>query len=208
MRRGEGHLRRPEILAAAKQMFLADGYEAFTTRKLAARVGLSQTGLYVYFKSKEDLLDALCRQSFVALADDFRAAIAGGGEGLSRLRALGLAYIQFGLTHPDEYRLTFLEGPGLTKMQQAPAAGDHGSGAPQGLGSQVFLIIHDELARLAAAGLVRPVDLTLATHSLWFALHGLVATLIARPGYLRAGREALIQDLLDSVENSLRPVSL
>jgi AcrR family transcriptional regulator len=206
MRRGEGHLRRPEILAAAKQMFLAEGYEAFTTRKLAARVGLSQTGLYVYFKSKEELLDALCRQSFVALADDFRTAIAGGGEGLSRLRALGLAYIQFGLTHPDEYRLTFLEGPGLTKMQQEPASGaPEGSAAPQGLGSQVFLIIHDELARLAAAGLVRPANLTLATHSLWFALHGLVATLIARPGYLRADREALIQDLLDSVENSLRP---
>ena len=58
--------------ARRRQMFLADGYEAFTTRKLAARVGLSQTGLYVYFKSKEELLDTLCRQSFVALAEDFR----------------------------------------------------------------------------------------------------------------------------------------
>lgn len=209
MRRGEGHLRRPEILAAAKEMFLADGYEAFTTRKLAARVGLSQTGLYVYFKSKEELLDALCRQSFVTLAEDFRTAVAAGGEGMSRLRALGLAYIQFGLTHPDEYRLTFLEGPGLTKMQQEPAAGaQDGSTAPHGLGSQVFLIIRDELGRLAAAGAMRPADLNLATHSLWFALHGLVATLIARPGYLRADRDALIQDLLDSVENSLRPPAL
>jgi AcrR family transcriptional regulator len=121
MPRGQGHLRRPEILAAAKQMFLADGYEAFTTRKLAARVGLSQTGLYVYFKSKEDLFDTLCRQSFVALGDDFRRAVASAGEGMPRLRALGLAYIQFGLAHPDEYRLTFLEGPGLNKMSRASA---------------------------------------------------------------------------------------
>jgi AcrR family transcriptional regulator len=199
MPRGQGHLRRPEILAAAKQMFLTDGYEAFTTRKLAARVGLSQTGLYVYFKSKEELFDTLCRQSFVALGDDFRRAVASAGEGVSRLRALGLAYIQFGLAHPDEYRLTFLEGPGLNKMSPPDP-----SGAPQGVGHNVFLIIRGELERLAQAGELRPVDLTVATHTVWFGLHGLVSIFIARPRYLRAQQEALIEDLLDSLENGLR----
>ena len=203
MPRGQGHLRRPEILAAAKEMFLADGYEAFTTRKLAARVGLSQTGLYVYFKSKEELFDTLCRQSFVALGDDFRRAVASPGEGMSRLRALGLAYIQFGLAHPDEYRLTFLEGPGLNKMSPPDA-----SGAPQGVGHNVFLIIRNELQRLAEAGELRPVDLTVATHTIWFGLHGLVSIFIARPGYLRTEREPLIEDLLDSLENGLRARSI
>jgi AcrR family transcriptional regulator len=201
MPRGQGHLRKPEILAAAKEMFLSDGYEAFTTRKLAARVGLSQTGLYVYFKSKEELLDTVCRQSFVALGDDFRRAVATNDEGVSRLRALGLAYIQFGLTHPDEYRLTFLEGPGLKKMQDP---GPEGDAAPHGAGRNVFLMIHAELARLAEAGALRPVDLNVATHTVWFGLHGLVSTFIARPGYLRADRDALIEDMLDSLENGLR----
>ena len=201
MPRGQGHLRRPEILAAAKQMFLTDGYEAFTTRKLAARVGLSQTGLYVYFRSKEELFDTLCRQSFVALGEDFRRAVAGAGEGMSRLRALGLAYIQFGLAHPDEYRLTFLEGPGLNKMDPAGLDPDR----PSGAGHNVFLIIRAELQRLSEAGDMRQADLTVATHTIWFGLHGLVSILIARPGYLRAGREVLIEDLLDSLENGLRP---
>jgi AcrR family transcriptional regulator len=198
--RGQGHERHAEILAAAKAMFLADGYEAFTTRKLAARVGLSQTGLYVYFKSKEELLDAVCRQSFMALGEEFRRAVAAAGEGLSRLRALGLAYIQFGLAHPDEYRLTFLEGPGLKKMHTA----DEVAAGHTGAGSNVFLIIHSELGRLAEAGKLRPVDLTVATHTVWFGLHGLVSIFIARPGYLRAEREALIEDLLDSLEQGLR----
>ena len=200
--RGQGHERRPEILAAAKALFLADGYQAFTTRKLAARVGLSQTGLYVYFKSKEELFDDLCRQSFVALGDDFRRAVANAGEGMSRLRALGLAYIQFGLTHPDEYRLTFLEGPGLQQDAERTTWTD--PSAPHGAGSNVFLIIRAELARLAEAGEFRPVDLTVATHTVWFGLHGLVSIFIARPGYLRAERETLIEDLLDSLENGLR----
>ena len=200
MPRGQGHLRKPEILAAAKDLFLSDGYEAFTTRKLAARVGLSQTGLYVYFKSKEELLDTLCRQSFVALGDDFRRAVAEAGEGMSRLRALGLAYIQFGLAHPDEYRLTFLEGPGLNKMDPAGLE----PGRPSGPGHNVFLIIRAELQRLADAGELRQADLTVATHTIWFGLHGLVSIFIARPGYLRTEREPLIEDLLDSLENGLR----
>jgi len=201
MPRGQGHLRRPEILAAAKQMFLADGYEAFTTRKLAARVGLSQTGLYVYFKSKEELFDTLCRQSFVALGEDFRRAVAAAAsEGMSRLRALALAYIQFGLAHPDEYRLTFLEGPGLNKMDPAGLDPDR----PSGAGHNVFLIIRAELERLAEAGALRPMDLNVATHTVWFGLHGLVSIFIARPRYLRAERDALVQDLLDSLENGLR----
>jgi AcrR family transcriptional regulator len=201
--RGQGHQRKPEILAAAKQLFLSDGYEAFTTRKLAARVGLSQTGLYVYFASKEELLDTLCRQSFVTLREDFRHALAGAGEGVSRLRALGLAYIQFGLTHPDEYRLTFLEGPGLKKMRD-PAPEEDAATSPHGAGGNVFLMIHAELARLAEAGALRPVDLNVATHTVWFGLHGLVSTFIARPGYLRADRDALIEDMLNSLENGLR----
>ena len=201
--RGQGHLRKSEILAAAKDLFLSDGYEAFTTRKLAARVGLSQTGLYVYFASKEELLDTLCRQSFVALGEDFRRAVAGAGEGVSRLRALGLAYIQFGLTHPDEYRLTFLEGPGLKKMREPGPDADAASSS-HGAGGNVFLMIHAELTRLAEAGALRPVDLNVATHTVWFGLHGLVSTFIARPGYLRADRDALIEAMLDSLENGLR----
>src|SRR5262245_65030778 len=66
--RGLGHERRDEILAAAKELFIAEGYETVTTRKLAESAALSQTSLYVYFKSKEEIMDALCRATFAQLA--------------------------------------------------------------------------------------------------------------------------------------------
>jgi hypothetical protein len=81
---------------------------------------------------------------------------------------------------------------------------DDPSGAQQGVGHNVFLIIRDELERLALTGELRQADLTVATHTVWFGLHGLVSIFIARPGYLRAERDALIEDLLDSLENGLR----
>lgn len=40
-KRGEGHTRREEILQAAKELFLEQGYEATTIRRIADRVGVS-----------------------------------------------------------------------------------------------------------------------------------------------------------------------
>jgi len=198
--RGQGHERRPEILAAAKALFVAEGYEGFTTRKLAARVGLSQTGLYVYFGSKEEIFDALCRQSFARLADAFREVLATTDEGFGRLRALGHAYVDFGLGHPDEYRLTFMDGPGLLKS----AEHDSMPMDRQGLVNQVFLMIWDTLRALRDAGALRPVDLAHATHNVWFALHGLVSIFIARPRFPKASREELVEALLDDLIEGLR----
>ena len=68
-RRGEGHTRREEILQAAKELFLQEGYDATTIRKIADRVGVSAPALYLYFADKEAILIALCDQTFGFLVD-------------------------------------------------------------------------------------------------------------------------------------------
>src|SRR5262249_39260595 len=69
-------------------LFLKEGYENFTTRKLAAKAGLSQTGLYVYFKTKDQLLDAVCRSTFAGLVERFREVSANSGDAPDLLRRL------------------------------------------------------------------------------------------------------------------------
>jgi AcrR family transcriptional regulator len=203
--RGQGHERRGEILAAAKALFVAEGYQGFTTRKLAERVGLSQTGLYVYFRSKDHIFDALCRQSFERLAEAFREAELAPGEGFDALLTLGRTYIDFGLANPDEYRLTFMDGPGLLKMPgHDPAAGLDLPLDNQSIANQVFGMIRETLKRLARDGALRPVDLTLATQTVWLGLHGLVSLLIARPAFPKSPRADLIAATLESLVESLR----
>ena len=63
-RRGEGHTRREEILHAAKELFLEQGYDATTIRRIADRVGISAPALYLYFQDKDALMLALCDQTF------------------------------------------------------------------------------------------------------------------------------------------------
>src|SRR5262245_42800632 len=91
---GHGHERRGEIVTAAKRLFMSEGYEAVTTRQLAQEVGLSQTGLYVYFKSKDDILAEIRQSAFQRLADRFRE-IAARTQSSATLKRLLAGYLDF-----------------------------------------------------------------------------------------------------------------
>lgn len=56
-----GIARREEIVDAALEMFAARSYDAVSLREIAAKVGISHTGLRHHFESKEHLLTAVLR---------------------------------------------------------------------------------------------------------------------------------------------------
>jgi len=109
--RGAGCERPAEILKAARELFLQQGVENVTTRQIAARVGISQTALYVYFSSKEEMLDSLAEEAWRSLAHALATADPEDGEGadpVARLRAILSAYMRFWLRRPDDYRIIFM----------------------------------------------------------------------------------------------------
>ncbi len=201
--RGKGHERREEILAAARALFIAEGYETVTTRKLAARAGLSQTGLYVYFRSKKEILEAICHDTFRELAGVFGAAAAADTPAdLALLRRLISAYIAFALAHPDEYQLTFMAGHAMLKdgrRRDLSLPFDQ-----QGPGLQAFLLFREQVVRLVESGAMRRMDPTVAAQTIWMACHGLAALLIARPGFPWADRQQLIDALVGTLVRGLQ----
>ena len=190
--KGSGRERRGEILAIAKEMFVRDGYRTVTTRALAEAVGLSQTGLYVYFKSKEEILRAICDDTHDAMRAAFDRAAANGANPEDCLRRLMRAYIEFGLAHPAEYQLTFTVRPEairpVEKDFSQPA--DH-----QEAGARSFLRFRDHLAVLASHGALGGYDPMLITQMLWFVGHGAVSLLISRPHFPWLDRKMLIDTL-------------
>jgi AcrR family transcriptional regulator len=199
--RGLGHERHGEILAAAKALFVSEGYETVTTRKLAEKVGLSQTGLYVYFKSKEEILEALCRATFEELARTFHQAVAGAKPDLALLRRLIAGYVDFALEHPDEYQLTFMVSHAMLKHDHSKDLSQPFD--QQGPGLKAFSLFREQVARMAEAGVLRPMDVNVATQTIWVACHGLVALLIARPEFPWAGRQPLVDTLVDILVRGL-----
>jgi AcrR family transcriptional regulator len=98
---------RGKILDAARELFVAEGYEAVTMRKIAERIEYSPTAIYLYFRDKKAVMEAICDLDFLSLAKRFRR-IAETSDPIERLRAAGFAYADFAMKHPNHYRLMFM----------------------------------------------------------------------------------------------------
>ena len=172
--RGSGHERVGEILEAARELFLQHGVESVSTRQIATRVGISQTALYVYFKNKGEMLDQLTKGAFAKLGEAMQDVSKRHSDPVDFLRAWIPEYVRFGLKHPDEYRLTFLlrdgRHPGLLPQEQR-----------QTEGLKVFSDFRERLAAAQASGALRSSTASpeALAQSVWAAMHGLVALLLA-----------------------------
>src|SRR5215475_10010329 len=97
------------ILDAAGELFLEQGYEGFSMRRVAERIGYSATTIYRYYEDKDDLLFAVINEGFSEFARQLNEAAEGVSSPLKRLEALGQAYIRFGLDNPVYYQMMFMQ---------------------------------------------------------------------------------------------------
>jgi AcrR family transcriptional regulator len=118
---------RERILDAARRIVVREGFAALSMRKIADAIEYSPATLYLHFASRDEIARALCAEGFAQLLATFvpLAAIADPAE---RLKALGHAYVAFGVAHPQTYRLIFMEDPSYTGAALDGAAGASGAG--------------------------------------------------------------------------------
>lgn len=98
---------RMKILDAAKVLFLRDGYDATSIRKIAEKIEFSPTTIYLYYKDKADIMFALHQEGFKLLGDQFMV-LKYVEEPFERLKAMGRVYMNFALMNPDFYELMFI----------------------------------------------------------------------------------------------------
>lgn len=98
---------RQAILDAARELFVTDGVEATTMRAIAARIGYTPTAIYHHFRDKDALIAELCMADFSALGQAM-FKIGRIEDPVERLRRMGLAYTDFALDNPSQYRFMFM----------------------------------------------------------------------------------------------------
>ncbi len=199
-KRGEGHTRREEILQAAKELFLEQGYDSTTIRKIADRVGVSAPALYLYFQDKEQMMLALCDQTFGYLIESIDEIEKNVSDLRERIRQFGEAYLRFGLKHPDEYRLIFLGSnvpESVRKIGHRMPTDD--PTRPGVNGAIVFQRLVGVLVEAEAAGLKLNYPADTCAELCWMGMHGLASALILKPEFPWSNRDLLINGMLDMV---------
>lgn len=82
-------------------------------REIAQRIEYSPSGLYEYFRSKDEIIQKLCDEGFERLSERIRYRMATEHAPLQRLLASGLAYFEFAMQHREQYMLMFNTVPDI-----------------------------------------------------------------------------------------------
>ncbi len=99
--------RRAQVLNAAREVFVAQGYHTAAMDDIAERAGVSKPVLYQHFPGKLDLYVALLDDGIAVLLETFRVAIEATTDNKKRVRGAVAAYFAF-VDDPDgAYRLVF-----------------------------------------------------------------------------------------------------
>ncbi len=103
--------RRKQLLAAAQEVFIANGYHAAAMDDIAERAGVSKPVLYQHFPGKLELYLAILDTQTSALTDAIRAGLAATEDNEQRVHNVLSAYFDFidGAREGDEgaFRLVF-----------------------------------------------------------------------------------------------------
>src|SRR5271167_4275183 len=99
---------RDRVIEAASKLFVEEGYQSLSMRRVAQEVGCSQMAMYRHFANKEALTQHICAQLYNRFAAKMNREIQAVSDPWERCRRLVSAVIRFALNYPDHYSLIFL----------------------------------------------------------------------------------------------------
>src|SRR5271169_4848004 len=151
---------RQEILDAASELFVKEGFENVSMRRIAEKIEYSPTTIYLYFTDKAELLEQVCQETFSRLSVRLASLLEQPGDPVERLKRGLLAYIHFGLENPHHYRATF--------MMPIPEGFDRQNySMPDSPGMQAFDFLRRCVYDCIVAGKFRSSDPEIISQTLW-----------------------------------------
>ncbi|MFJ8528883.1 TetR/AcrR family transcriptional regulator [Bacillus sp. NPDC094106] len=101
-------LTREMIINAARGLFIKQGYQHTSMRKIAAELGYSHGSIYYHFKNKAELFYAMVEQDFQLLNQKLDEIIDQKLPREEQLKAVLFGFIEFGLQNQSYYEIMFL----------------------------------------------------------------------------------------------------
>ena len=185
---------RQEILDAARELFVRDGYDSVSMRKIAEKIEYAPGTLYLYFRDKSEILQSLCDETFAKLRKRMEAIHKDTGDPLDGLRRGLLTYVQFGLDNPSHYTLTFILG----LKERAPQA--HKESAE---GERCFDNLRNIVQRCIQEGRIQSDNAEETAQALWAGVHGVVSLLIMHADFPFVEQSRLVETVVRTLINGI-----
>jgi AcrR family transcriptional regulator len=183
------------ILEAARVLFLKEGYESTSIRRIAVRIEYSPAAIYRYFTSKEDIFFAIAETGFRLFGKAIRNVRA-SADPVETLRRRFWRYYEFSKSQPEYFALMFVDRsvPRLTREWERMA---------------FMRATREELSALVAACVTSgafPADTDPAAvfHILAAAVHGAAVIRLSDRFIPRRNADALARDVLETTLAGLR----
>lgn len=162
---------RKMILDASLKLFMEQGFENVSIRKIADLIEYSPTTVYLYFKDKNEILFNLHEMGFQKMAE-YNQDLWTIKNPLVRLAKMGEYYIKFGLENPAFYELMFILKAPMEALESLDANCEWKSG-DQALGK-----LKETIKECMDKKLIDKGDVDAVAMSIWSMVHGMVSLAI------------------------------
>jgi len=181
---------RREILDSAKELFVNDGYDKFSMRKLAERIGYSPTTIYLCFKGKDDLLLAISEEFFGNFWAELNRIRSVSQDPVEALRKSFIYFMEFGLKNPNQYKVIFFT---------TSVCGNEEFHQRDSMKQNVLLAFKDMVLDCIKAGRFRELDEDVIMTSLAVASHGLVTMTLSNPNIADGKLDIVTRTMVDAL---------
>jgi len=158
-------IQRDQILRCACDLYLSEGIEGFSMRKLAHCVGCTAPALYRHYENKEEVMRDVVADAYRQFAQYLYRALE-GSDALERFLLAGRSYVDFALDQPSLYEIIYvpdsvLARPGGETPETNPACA-------------IGQFWADRVREMMEAGFLRVGDPYGTSMTLWGHTHGLI----------------------------------
>jgi AcrR family transcriptional regulator len=154
---------KSRISLTAQELFLTEGVEGVSMRRIAERVGVTATAIYRHFPNKEAILEEIIGAGLTILSNYLVPALK-AADPYERLKGLIDAYLRFAIEQPRYFDLAFLVPGPVTHLSQELERHTHAT----------FKLAVEQVALCMQAGIFGKGDPIETAVYLWSTAHGLV----------------------------------
>ncbi len=166
-RRNREKLRmRRSILDAAMKLFVEDGYDNVSIRKIAKRIEYSPATIYLYFTDKDEIFFQLHQEAFSKFLAVQKETLKIQNP-MARLAKQGANYLEFAQKHPEHYDLMFIIKAPLRKLK-----------TEWNCGFESFDILRQTIAECIDQGHLGNNNVDVVAIHVWANVHGLASLII------------------------------